>query len=163
MPPRLLDFLNKPKYKILFYVYRFGKIDKTNSRAKIARSFEYASDGHFYPDFDDLLNQYLIIEKSDGYYLGKEGRKELLFYYAIELGLFVSIAFTILFLYYYYLSLHGVDLSSITYLFIALYLLVLAYLFYQTRKILTPRLPKNIDTLKNRGIMQKIMSYFSKK
>ena len=162
MAPRLLDFLNKPKYKILFYIYRFGGIDTCNSRSNIARAFEYSSDGHFYTDFDDLLKQKLIIEEKDLYKLGKEGRRELLFFFAIEFGLYISLVFTLITLYYTYMLIRGIGMPTISWAFMASYQLLTAYLFYKTRKIFTPTLPKSTSSLKNRGLFKKIMTFFSR-
>lgn len=148
MPLRLLDFLNKPRYQILYYIFVYGKISCDNSKTHIARSFGYKSVGHFWGDFDDLLNNKLIIIKKNNYVLGSEGTKEILFFSALNVGLYFSAAFSILFLWYYYMTLKQVIIPNIVYLMTALVLIFLSYIFYNTKKALKPTLPETINDLK---------------
>jgi len=150
MPPRLFDFLNKPKYQILYYLFRYGKISTRHSKAAIMRAFGYSSSGHFYPDFDDLLDNEFIIIKKGFYRLGSKGKRELLFYSSTEIGLYFTISFSILFLWYYIMSITGVEISNIGFLMISIFLAVFSLIFYRTRRNYTPNLPNTVHTLRNR-------------
>lgn len=150
MPPRLLDFLSKPRYQILFYLFKFGKISTSNSKSHISRSFGYKSVGHFWSDFNYLIENDLIIVRHDNYILGSEGKKEMLFFSRLEIGFYFSISFTLMFFWYYYMSLRKIILPNVVYLLAAIFLLVLSYIFYNTQKTFNPELPPSVNDLKNR-------------
>ena len=147
MAPRLFDFLNKPKYQILYYILRYGNISTNNSKNAIAAAFGYKSPGHFYKDFDDLLKDKLIIEKNKQYMLTKEGKKEVSFYSSLMTGFSYTLIVGLLFIYYYIVSLFGVIIPNIIYLVSFFIMILLSYIFIKGFNTFKPNLPDTIKEL----------------
>ena len=55
MPKLLLDYLNRPRFQILYYIFKKGKLSCDNSKTQMSRSFGYKSVGHFWDEFSSEL------------------------------------------------------------------------------------------------------------
>jgi len=150
------------RFQFLYFLYRKGEVESSN-KSKLAKAFNYLSDGHFYPDLDYLINEGLITEKNGYYRLGSEGRKEFNFYLATDLALLLSITFSLIFLWYYILSLSGIVISTLVLLTSSILEAITAILFFIIRRSFCPNLPEGTKSLKSRGIISRIIDKYSNK
>lgn len=69
------------RYRLLYFIYKKGKIEaRPGLKATLAKLFKYKSDGHFYPDWNFLVDGKFIEEK-DGYIVAtKKTNQELIAY-----------------------------------------------------------------------------------
>ena len=75
----LSRWLARPRTKLLYYFYRRREVPEDFSKSKLARLAGYRSDGHFYREFDRLLEEGLIVhDRERGVYrITEDGEAEL--------------------------------------------------------------------------------------
>src|SRR2546428_8390395 len=103
----LSEYLQSPRYKLLFFIYQHRKIDPSIEKSRLARAFGYKSDGHFYEDLDVLKGMGLVVEDNQGLRITRKGRKEFMPIGILWLGAVLSFLYGIKFLETYWVFLQG--------------------------------------------------------
>ncbi|MEM2173076.1 MAG: hypothetical protein QXS66_07545 [Thermoproteota archaeon] len=69
----LAEVLQSKRYRVLYYLYKKRKIREfPGIKSELAKLFGYESDGHFYYDWNTLLNEGLLAEKEGFIKIKKE-------------------------------------------------------------------------------------------
>lgn len=144
-----------------YYFFKYNRTKEKVSKAEIARAFGYASDGHFYPDFNYLLDEGIISEVDNYYEFGKEGKVEFRFLTLALITLSFSIGFSISFMVFYFTTFTGITITPLIYPFMSVLSLFNAVICYLTLKTFTPELPEEVKTLKHRGRISRLKEWFS--
>jgi hypothetical protein len=100
------------RYRLLYFIVSKKRIkDRPGLKANLIKLFEYKSDGHFYTDWDFLLNE-KFIESKDGYIVATDrAKQEFSFLLWSKVTAILSTIIGIVLLIYFSSSILGVQLS----------------------------------------------------
>jgi len=128
---------------MLYYFYKKRKVkDYPGIKSRLTRAFGYKSDGHFYHDWNYLLNGEFLTKK-DGYIkITRKGNKEFALLTTIQIAEIVSIAFGVVFLLFWFMSFLGLSLSPQVLPAYGIFMLAMSILYHKILKDFAPELPE---------------------
>ncbi len=136
--------------RLLYFIYQKRKIkNHAGIKSKLAKAFEYKSDGHFYHDFNYLVNSGLLEENGDYLRITKTGRSEFRLLGTMRFAILI----TLLFGFYYFIApitfLSSFPIVFNLYIYFAsVIFFTVAILCYFTFKTFRPRPPSDEEILK---------------
>jgi len=143
---KLSEVLQTNRYRLLYFIYQKRRIKSyPGIKSELRKVFGYRSDGHFYPDWEYLFNENLLVEK-DGYIrITRKGRQEFILLASLRNATYVSIAMGSLLFYFYGLLLTGWQPPPYILILCAFLLLASGVLFEHTRRNFVPSIPDEAE------------------
>ncbi|MEM2981216.1 MAG: hypothetical protein QW385_07645 [Thermoproteota archaeon] len=142
----LVELFQSRRYRLLYYFYVKRKIREfPGIKSELAKLFGYESDGHFYYDWNTLLEKGFLVEKDDFIKITKKGIGEFKLLIALKIATLFSIMLGVLQLYYFCIAIIGIGIPFLFVLSILLsssiILLWTSILCFRVLRDFTPKLP----------------------